>query len=61
MLRCTSRPDNLDAKSMRRHRHHTEVIVEAFELGALWDLYGLVGDIVVRLNFSLPRICLFRL
>lgn len=32
-----------------------EAILEAFELGTLWDEYGLVGDIVVRLNFSLPR------
>jgi hypothetical protein len=49
--RCTSPPDYLDKKSPCRCREHTEVIVEAFELGTLWDEYGLVGDIVVRLDF----------
>lgn len=32
-----------------RCREHTEVLVEALELGVLWDDYGLVGDLVVRL------------
>jgi hypothetical protein len=32
---------------MHRSQEHTELIVEAFELGTLWDEYGLVGDIVV--------------
>jgi hypothetical protein len=32
------------------------MIVEAFELGTLWDEYGLVGDIVVRLAFLLPHL-----
>lgn len=27
------------------------MLVEEFELGMLWDEYGLVGDIVVRLFF----------
>jgi hypothetical protein len=26
---------------------HTELLIEEFELGMLWDEYGLVGDIVV--------------
>jgi hypothetical protein len=32
---------------VRRSQAHTELLVEAFELGVLWDEYGLVGDIVV--------------
>ncbi|KAG1874048.1 hypothetical protein C8R48DRAFT_745953 [Suillus tomentosus] len=38
-------PDVL-LRQMRSH-DHTEVLVEEFELGVLWDEYGLVGDIVV--------------
>lgn len=53
MPRCTSRPENLDEKSPRRCREHWETIVKAFELGTLWDEYGVVGDIVVRLNLKL--------
>ena len=43
---------------MRRSQAHTELLVEEFELGMLWDEYGLVGDIVVRilLHFSCMRI-----
>ena len=32
---------------MRRSQAHTELLVEGFELGVLWDEYGLVGDVVV--------------
>jgi hypothetical protein len=31
---------------------HTKMLVEEFKLGMLWDEYGLVSDIVVRLFFS---------
>jgi len=41
-------------KHGRRSKAHTETLVEEFELGMLWDEYGLVGDIVVRLFFSSP-------
>jgi hypothetical protein len=34
---------------VRRSQAHTELLVQEFELGMLWDEYGLVGDIVVRL------------
>ena len=51
MPRCTSRPENLDEKSPRRCREHWETIVDAFKLGTLWDEYGVVGDIVVRVYF----------
>jgi hypothetical protein len=49
MGRCTARPDNLDGPSMLRRREHTDTLVEMFELGVLWDDYGIVGDIVVSL------------
>ena len=34
---------------MRRFQAHTEFLAESFELGALWDEYGLVGDVVVSI------------
>lgn len=43
---------------MRRSQAHTELLVEEFELGMLWDEYGLVGDVVVRIlrHFSCMHI-----
>src|SRR5271169_766694 len=47
-LRCTAPANNLDSgHHVRRSQAHTELLVEEFELGMLWDEYGLVGDIVV--------------
>ena len=47
-FRCTAPANNLDAHQHMHHsQEHTELLVEAFELGTLWDEYGLVGDIVV--------------
>ena len=42
---------------MRRSQAHTEVLVRDFELGMLWDQYGLVGDVVVciLLHFACMR------
>lgn len=48
LSRCTAPTDGLDNdKYGRRSRQHTEVLVEEFELGVLWDEYGLVGDVIV--------------
>jgi hypothetical protein len=47
-FRCTAPVANLDSKRrVRRSQAHTEVVVEVFELGVLWDEYELVGDVVV--------------
>jgi len=35
-----------------RCREHTEALVEEGTLGALWDEYGIVGDLVV--SFGQP-------
>ena len=32
-----------------RCEEHTEMLVRAFELGDLWYVYGIVGDIIVDL------------
>ena len=53
IFRCTAPATDLDSDRHVRHSQaHTELLVEAFELGVLWDEYGLVGDIVVSI-FSL--------
>ncbi|KAG1805024.1 uncharacterized protein HD556DRAFT_1429137 [Suillus plorans] len=53
--KCTAPADGLDNGTYgRRSRDHTEVLVEEFELGVLWDEYGLVGDIVPFTNYF-PR------
>ena len=54
--RCTAKAEALDDENHgRRSREHTEILVEEFELGVLWDEYGLVGDIIVFLLF----LCLY--
>jgi hypothetical protein len=48
LSRCTAPADDLDGGIYGRcSREHTDVLVETFELGVLWDEYGLVGDVVV--------------
>jgi hypothetical protein len=46
---------------VRRSQAHTELLVEEFELGMLWDEYGLVGDIVVRISSCFPSYCIWLL
>lgn len=47
-FRCTSPANNLDSGHHVHHSQaHTELLVEEFELGMLWDEYGLVGDVIV--------------
>ena len=46
--RCTA-----PSRDLNGHRHlccshtHTDMLVREFELGTLWDEYGIVGDIIV--------------
>jgi hypothetical protein len=60
LTRCTARHSDLDnsfARNVLRSCEHTEMLVKEFELGDLWDDYGLVGDIIVRFShMSLSRI-----
>lgn len=51
---CTSK--DLTAAGGRRSREHTEALVSHFELGVLWEEYGLVGDLVVCNRFIGPFI-----
>jgi len=44
---CSCTAKDLAIAGGRRSREHTEALVSEFELGTLWDEYGLVGDLVV--------------
>ena len=55
LFRCTAPARDLDSgQYVHRSQAHTELLVEEFELGMLWDEYGLVGDVVVRISSCLP-------
>jgi hypothetical protein len=50
-FRCTAPANDLDSgQYVRRSQMHAELLVEEFELGMLWDEYGLVGDIVIHFS-----------
>ena len=50
-IRCTAPSRDLDGyRHLRRSSTHTDMLGEEFELGVLWDEYGIVGDVIV--NFS---------
>jgi Plavaka transposase len=51
---CTAK--DLTFAGGRRSREHTEALVSDFELGVLWDQYGLVGDLVVCNHLVGPSI-----
>jgi Plavaka transposase len=55
--RCTAGKKDLDGGSGWRSCEHTDLLVCKFELGVLWEEYGLVGDVVVGWNISLMFIC----
>jgi len=60
-LRCTAPAVDLNKTEgvTRRCQDHTELLVRKFELGLLWDGWGVVGDVVVRFLLSdLFRDCL---
>lgn len=51
-FRCTAPGTDLDSKRcVRRSQEHTARLVKPFELGVLWDSYGIVGDVTVRIHF----------
>jgi hypothetical protein len=48
--RCIAPANDLDSgRHMRRSQAHAELVVEQFELGVVWDQWGIVGDIAVCL------------
>jgi hypothetical protein len=53
-VRCIAPASDLDSGLYLCHsQQHTELMVEEFELGKLWDSYGMVGDVVVHISSCL--------
>ena len=53
LSRCTTPSDDLDGgRYPPCSKEHTELISAEFELGQLWNEYGLVGDVKVSFHFS---------
>lgn len=53
-FRCIANKANLDgSEAIQCCLEHTEEIVWAWELGKLWNEYGVIGQIVVCSGFSL--------
>ncbi|KIM76997.1 hypothetical protein PILCRDRAFT_12366 [Piloderma croceum F 1598] len=46
--RCTAPSNDLNGRrQLRRSRAHTDMVGREFELGTLWDEYGIVGDVIL--------------
>jgi hypothetical protein len=59
--RCTASSGDLDGhRCLRRSSSHTEMLNCEFELGTLWDEYGIVGDVIVyNIYFHVHTLYLF--
>src|SRR6266545_2981146 len=55
--RCTAKRTDLDGESGWCSCEHTELLVNEFELGTLWDEYGLVGNIIVSTVLTIYLYC----
>ena len=49
--RCDANHEDLDGPSLQRSHTMISALVEELDLGTLWDDYGIVGDVVVRILF----------
>ena len=49
--RCLTPPSDLDQYPINpQSKEHTATVIQNLELGEVWDEYGLIGDVVVRVN-----------
>ena len=49
-LRCTARAHDLDGEAGLQSQEHMEALVNLFDLKMLWEDYGIVGDVIVRVH-----------
>ncbi|KDQ62230.1 hypothetical protein JAAARDRAFT_189576 [Jaapia argillacea MUCL 33604] len=49
--KCQAPPDELEREGRPRFRDHTEVLVETFDPGDLWDVFGVVADVIPFTNY----------
>jgi hypothetical protein len=45
--RCLARPHELDRPGLPRTRRHTELLIQYWDPVTLWDVFGVVGDVMV--------------
>lgn len=50
--RCFGDPNDLDASGGRRTHDITELFIDGFDPGILWDKYGIIQDVVVCASAS---------
>jgi hypothetical protein len=51
--RCLAHPDFLDEPSAHRRTHEkTDLLINSFDPGVLWDDYGTRSDMMVSLSFE---------
>jgi hypothetical protein len=48
--RCLAKHDDLDGMGGYRSRRHREEVMKKHNLTELWDMFGIVGDVVVRMS-----------
>jgi hypothetical protein len=55
LSRCRAPSGQLDGEDVyeRRSRDHTDFLATMCEMGALYDNYGIIGDVIVRLQVML--------
>ena len=48
LSRCRAYPEDLEKEGPPRFRAHTEALVDTFDPGILWDVFGVNADVEVR-------------
>lgn len=46
---CFAKSDELDEGGVRRTKLQRQTLISGIEPGTLWDEYGIVADVIVRL------------
>lgn len=48
--RCTAADSDLEGPGASyRHREYSDALIDGYSIAQLWDEWGLVGDIIVRI------------
>jgi len=45
--KCLAHQTNLDEEALCHHQEHADTVIKEFKFRKLWDVYGIVGDLVV--------------
>ena len=58
IFRCEASPKNLDGnfnETRRQGHERTDFIIKCFDLGIVWEKYGIRSDVVICI-FNLPKV-----